>query len=117
MGCLLLRSNHATFESYQKSKFLICKSRTLFESASCGRRFGRIISDLDCHSERSRGVPSQHDLAALRDALTALRSAQYDEQRRARYFLTNSAFSIMAMPPRSAILPFNVTVLPQYSAN
>jgi hypothetical protein len=43
--------------------------------------------------------------------------AQDDEQRRARYFFTISAFSIMAIPPRSAILPFNVTVLPQYSAN
>jgi hypothetical protein len=30
-----------------------------------------------------------------------------------RYFLTISAFSIMAMPPRSAILPFKVMVLPQ----
>ena len=30
-----------------------------------------------------------------------------------RYFLTISAFSIIAMPPRSAILPFRVMVLPQ----
>ena len=35
----------------------------------------------------------------------------------ARYFLTISAFSIIAMPPRSASLPFNVMFLPQYSAS
>jgi hypothetical protein len=34
-----------------------------------------------------------------------------------RHFFTISAFSIMAIPPRSAILPFSVTVLPQYSAS
>jgi hypothetical protein len=52
-----------------------------------------------------------------RHSSTALRAAQDDEQRRARYFFTISAFSIMAIPPRSAILPFNVIVLPQYSAS
>ena len=33
------------------------------------------------------------------------------------YLLTISAFSIMAMPPRSASLPFTVMLLPQYSAS
>jgi len=34
-------------------------------------------------------------------------------ERRGRYFFTISAFSSMAMPPRSASLPFNVIVFPQ----
>ena len=42
------------------------------------------------------------------------RSARNDKH---RYFLTISAFSSIAMPPRSAALPFSVTVLPQYSAS
>src|SRR5437667_11846191 len=33
------------------------------------------------------------------------------------YFLTISVFSIIAMPPRSAILPFTVMLLPQSSAS
>src|SRR5207244_13572091 len=33
------------------------------------------------------------------------------------YFLTISAFSSIATPPRSASLPFRVMVLPQYSAS
>jgi len=49
----------------------------------------------------------------LRDSSTSLGMTAW----MADYFFTISAFSIMAMPPRSAILPFNVTVLPQYSAS
>jgi len=45
MDCLSLRSNHARFESCPTSKFLICKSKTLFESASYGLRCARITSD------------------------------------------------------------------------
>ena len=33
------------------------------------------------------------------------------------YFLTTSAFSIIAMPPRSASLPFKVTFFPHKSAS
>src|SRR5207245_10333814 len=33
------------------------------------------------------------------------------------YFLTTAAFSIIAMPPRSASLPFTVTFLPHKSAS
>src|SRR5438477_11282372 len=83
MDYRLLRSNHARSESCPMGISLIYKSRTLFESAGCGRHFARITSDLDCYSERSRGIPSQHALAALRDASTAVRSARYVEQRRA----------------------------------
>ena len=46
-----------------------------------------------------------------------LRFAQNDERLSARHFFTISAFSIMAMPPRSASLPFRVMFLPQYSAS
>ena len=37
--------------------------------------------------------------------------------RNAAYFLTISAFSSIATPPRSAILPLTVIVLPAYSAS
>ena len=39
------------------------------------------------------------------------------QRRGYNYFLTISAFSIIAMPPRSASLPFSVILLPQYSAS
>src|ERR1700758_258242 len=45
MGCLSPPSSRARFESCPRSKFLICKSKTLFESASCDRHFGRITND------------------------------------------------------------------------
>lgn len=61
--------------------------------------------------------PVATPLVLPRDPSTALRFARDEEQRHARYFFTISAFSIMAIPPRSAILPFNVIVLPQYSAS
>src|SRR5438309_4121594 len=45
MDCLLLRSNHARFESCPMRISLIYKSKTLFESAGCGRRCGPITND------------------------------------------------------------------------
>jgi hypothetical protein len=63
--------------------------------------------------EESRGTIER----ISRDPSTPLRFAQDDEPLRARHFLTISAFSIMAMPPRSASLPFTVMFLPQYSAS
>jgi hypothetical protein len=50
-------------------------------------------------------------------SLTPLHFAEDDERLDARHFLTISTFSIMAMPPRSASLPFTVMFLPQYSAS
>ena len=88
----LLHSSPVKFGSFPTSMFLIPKSKTLFESAVCDRLFGPIISD--CAG-----------------------SACSAQQNAYGYFFTTSAFSIIAMPPRSAILPFNVIVLPQYSAN
>ena len=85
---------------------------------SCARLCGPITNDRCCHYERSRGVPSQYCLSVLRDPSTPLlRFAQDDERLSARHFFTISAFSIMAMPPRSASLPFRVMFLPQYSAS
>jgi hypothetical protein len=54
----------------------------------------------------------QHAEASTQDAC-----APQSGTARPRYFFTTSAFSIIAMPPRSAILPFKVIVFPQYSAN
>jgi hypothetical protein len=45
MDCLLLRLSQARFESCPRRISLICKSKTVFESASCGRHFDHIISD------------------------------------------------------------------------
>jgi hypothetical protein len=69
------------------------------------------------HSERSRGILLESCLAVPRDPSTPLGFAQDDKRPSARHFLTTSAFSIMAMPPRSASLPFTVMFLPQYSAS
>ena len=71
----------------------------------------------NCHPERS--AAESKDVAKLRqcDATGFLDFARNDWRASVVYFLTISAFSIMAIQPRSAILPFNVTVLPQYSAN
>ena len=77
---------------------LIYKSKTLSESASCGRLCGPIINR-----------------ALVTVALWAMRA--FGQRNGYNYFFTISAFSIMAMPPRSAILPFNVIVFPQYSAS
>src|SRR5438876_5965533 len=44
MDCLLLRSRLARFERCPTRIFLICKSKMLFELASCGRRCGPIIN-------------------------------------------------------------------------
>jgi hypothetical protein len=63
--------------------------------------------------EARLSIPWRHCVLVPLDPSTLLRSAQDDAAHRTRHFLTISAFSIMAMPPRSAILPFNVIVLPQ----
>ena len=55
--CLSLRSRQARFENCPTSTSLICKSKTPFESANCGRRCARITSEFECHSERSRRNP------------------------------------------------------------
>ncbi len=74
-----------------------------------------------CHPERSEGtrtspVSTLFNLRAPNlDCEVPLRSSQLGMT--SRYFLTTSAFSIMAMPPRSASLPFTVMFLPQYSAS
>src|SRR5437870_11702448 len=44
-------------------------------------------------------------------------STESSVRRDDRYFLTISAFSFMALPPRSAILPFRVMRLPQYASS
>ncbi len=74
-----------------------------------------------CHPERSEGTRTSRfstlfNLCAPNlDCEVPLRSSQLGMT--SRYFLTTSAFSIMAMPPRSASLPFTVMFLPQYSAS
>jgi len=93
----LLCSIQARFESCPMSRSLICKSKMLFEWVDCDRHCGHITND--------RNVAS---------AVRARRVWQLNGQ---GYFFMTSAFSIMATPPRSASLPFNVIVFPQYSAN
>ena len=44
----------ARFENSSDEPFLICKSKTRLESASCGRRCGRITNDRSCHPEQRR---------------------------------------------------------------
>ncbi len=67
--------------------------------------------------EVSESNPAAQSSAFSWDPSTPLRFAQDHEPLRARHFFTISAFSIMAMPPRSASLPFTVMFLPQYSAS
>src|SRR5205807_8649372 len=56
-----------------------------------------------CHPGRSQGIHNH------RDPSTSLRYAHH--------FFTISAFSSIAIPPRSANLPLSVIVLPQESAS
>ena len=62
---------------------------------------------------------SEKKFAIARRARQARETHALPKSQRDRYsyFFTISAFSSMAMPPRSAIFPFNVIVFPQYSAN
>ena len=72
--------------------FLIRRLRPLLKSESCALHCGLIY-------KLTIGLPD--------------RFLEERSQTDVRYFLTISAFSIIAMPPRSAILPFRVMVLPQ----
>jgi len=76
---------------------LICKSKTLFESAGCGRHCGRIINR-----------------APVAVALWATRT--FRRAKRLQLFLYDLGVLDHGDAAASAILPFNVIVLPQYSA-
>src|SRR5262249_7797245 len=60
-------------------------------------------------------TPALLQIATVAVALRATRA--FRAAKRLHYFLTTSAFSIIAMPPRSASLPFRVTFLPHKSAS
>jgi len=67
----------------------------LFESVGYGRR---------CGLTTNKGAYSRPPCE---------RRARFARRDGNNYFFTISAFSIIAIPPRSAILPFSVIVLPQ----
>ena len=67
----------------------------------------------NCHPERSAAESKDPAKLPQRNATEFLDFARNDWRARVVYFFTISAFSIMAMPPRSAIFPFKVIVLPQ----
>src|SRR5207244_8804875 len=111
MDCRSPRLRQARFADSLIRRSLICKLKLLFESGSCARRCGPITNS----------EAAQHPVVALlceaHRCVFGTHAPRVSQRRGYSYFLTTSAFSIIAMPPRSASLPFTVTFLPHKSAS